>query len=192
MSDSVRAPDAVPAGAHRLLTIAQAAAETSLSAKAIARRIERGTLFALRDKRGRRVVPLCELERAGLLSHGHARVPAGELVIWRELYERERESRERLAVRERELHAQLAAIANAGPIRAMRLRRDVRRRLEADGSTAARPANTYRAPLAAGAKTSSRPGIATRFWTMSSGTPASVDRFVRHRGRRAVVARSPR
>jgi hypothetical protein len=35
-------PDTFPAGAPRLLTIAQAAAETRLSAKAIARRIERG------------------------------------------------------------------------------------------------------------------------------------------------------
>lgn len=129
----------------RLLTIAQASAETGLSAKAIARRIERGTLRAVHDEQGRRVVPRAELDRAGLLGGGEEGHPdregagmlvplrgsPGELVLWRDLYEREREAREELAARERELHAQLVAIANAGPIRAMRLRRQARRQLDA-------------------------------------------------------------
>lgn len=126
MSNSAPAPETLPAGEPRLLTITQAAAETGLSAKAIARRIERGTLRAVHDEQGRRVVPRAELDRAGLLGGEQAGSPRGELVLWRDLYEREREEREDLAARERELHAQLVAIANAGPIRAMRLRRQIR------------------------------------------------------------------
>ena len=117
------APEILPAGAPRLLTLSEAAAETGLSQKAIARRVERGTLRAVHDEHGRRVVPRAELDRAGLLGRGS---PAGELVLWRELYERERDARD-LAERERaELRELLAAIANAGPIRAARLRRQAR------------------------------------------------------------------
>lgn len=123
-------PEALPAGAPRLLTIAQAVAETGLSAKAIARRIERGTLRAVHDEQGRRVVPRAELDRAGLLGGGEEGGPGGALVLWRDLYECERVEREDLATRERELRAQLVALANAGPIRAARLRRQVRRQLE--------------------------------------------------------------
>lgn len=131
MTDQDPIPEILPAGAPRLLTIAQAVAETGLSAKAIARRIERGTLRAVHDEQGRRVVPRGELDRAGLLTGDEEGNPGGELVLWRDLYERERVEREDLVVRERELHAQLVAIANAGPIRAARLRRQVRRQLDA-------------------------------------------------------------
>ncbi len=130
MTDPDPTPEALPAGAPRLLTIAQAVEETGLSGKAIARRIERGTLRAVHDEQGRRVVPRAELDRAGLLGGGEEGSPGGELVLWRDLYERERVEREDLATRERELHAQLVALANAGPIRAARLRRQVRRQLE--------------------------------------------------------------
>ncbi len=126
-------PEEFPTGPPRLLTLAEAAAETGLSQKAIARRIERGSLRAVHDDRGRRVVPRTELQRAGLLRAGNPGGeegnPDGELVIWRDLYERERQEREQLAERERELVAQLAAIANAGPIHAIRLRRQVRQQL---------------------------------------------------------------
>lgn len=134
MSEHDFAPETFPTGAPRLLTIAQAAAETRLSVKAIARRIERGTLRAVHDEQGRRVVPRAELDRAGLLGGQEEGHPGGELVLWRDLYEREREEREDLAARERELHDQLVAIANAGPIRALRLRRQGRQQLAAAAS----------------------------------------------------------
>ncbi len=50
-------------------------------------------------------------------------------MIWREMYEREREERAAAERQHAELQTQLAAIANAGPIRAMRLRREARRQL---------------------------------------------------------------
>jgi hypothetical protein len=50
--------------------------------------------------------------------------PARELVIWRDLYERERQDREDVDVRARVLEHDL--IANAGPIRALRLCRQMR------------------------------------------------------------------
>ena len=131
MSERETSPETLPAGAppdkKRLLTIREAASETGLSTKALARRVERGTLRAVKDDQGRRVVPRAELERAGLFDEGN---PGGELVVWRELYERERlvaeESRERAS----ELEKELIAIANAGPIRAYKLRRAARSRLE--------------------------------------------------------------
>jgi len=141
MSDDQQAPETFPAGAPRLLTIAQAAVESGLSAKAIARRIERGTLRAVHDEQGRRVVPRTELDRAGLLGSGEEGHPGGELVLWRDLYEREREEREDLAARERELRDQLVAIANAGPIRALRLRRQARQQLAAAVDDTSPPAS---------------------------------------------------
>ncbi len=163
MTDHDPIPEALPAGAPRLLTIAQAVAETGLSAKAIARRIERGTLRAVHDEQGRRVVPRAELDRAGLLVGEGEGNPGGELVLWRDLYERERIERGDLAARERELHAQLVAIANAGPIRAMRLRRQVRRQLEAaavgetslEASDASALSDTSRPPAAPSAEAAS-------------------------------------
>lgn len=134
MSELESSPDQVPDSDHagaplpekRLLTIREAASLTGLSTKALARRIERGTLRAVKDAEGRRVVPRGELERADLLEEGS---PVAALVVWRDLYERERlaaaESRERAA----ELELELVAIANAGPIRAFKLRRGARVRL---------------------------------------------------------------
>lgn len=126
-----------PGGAPRLMTIAEAAAATGASRKALARRIERGTLRAVHDDEGRRVLPLAELVRAGLMNRdGSAGSPGGELVVWKGLYEREREEREQLArerellqARERELHDQLMVLAHAGWFRAARLRRQVRQQL---------------------------------------------------------------
>lgn len=129
MSEPLPSPETLPAEAPRLLTITQAAIETGLSAKAIARRIERGTLRAVHDDQGRRVVPRAELDRAGLLNQQPEGNPGGELVLWRDLYERERAEHQAVIARERELHSQLAAIANAGPIRAMRLRKQTRQQL---------------------------------------------------------------
>lgn len=144
MTDHDPPPETLPAGAPRLLTITQAVAETGLSAKAIARRIERGTLRAVHDEQGRRVVPRAELDRAGLLTGGEEGNPGGELVLWRDLYEREREEHaetreqltaradeerrrsDQLAARAEQLHADLATITSAGPVRAWRLRRALR------------------------------------------------------------------
>ena len=121
----------------RLLTLAEAAEQTGLSAKALARRVERGTLRAVHDDQGRRVVPRAELDRAGLLDrdspggeHDSQRgSPAGELVIWRDLAEQRADELTAAAARERELRDDLVAIANASPIRALRLRRALRARL---------------------------------------------------------------
>jgi hypothetical protein len=95
--------------------------------------MDRGTLRVVRDESGTRRVPRAELVRAGLLSASHpgespdkSASHPGELVRWEDLYERERAKAEALAESERELYAQLAAIANAGPIRALRLRRQLR------------------------------------------------------------------
>lgn len=123
-------PESDPTGVPRLLTISQAASLTGLSRKALARRIERGTLRSVKDAEGRHVVPRGELERAQLIGvDGKPGNPGGELVLWRELYERERQEREQMAGRAQELERELVAIANAGPIRAMRLRRHLRARL---------------------------------------------------------------
>ncbi len=147
--DPTPTPDSAGSLAEsRLLTVAEAAAATGLSRKVITGRMDRGTLRVVKDDLGTRRVPRAELQRTGLLDASHpAESPnesRGELVIWRDLYERERQehddTRERLTDRadeERrrgdqaeasaaELRAQLAAIANAGPIRAMRLRRALR------------------------------------------------------------------
>jgi len=129
MSDPTPDPEPDPAGTPRLLTIAQAAEATGLSRKAIARRAERGTLRYVHSPEGQRMIPHAELDRAGLLdrgSPGGEPASGGEIVIWRDLYEREREDREQAEVRAQELREQLVAIANAGPIRALRLRRQFR------------------------------------------------------------------
>lgn len=127
------APQTDPAGVPRLLTISEAASSTGLSRKALTRRIERGSLRAVKDDRGRRVVPRGELERAELLNAdgtpGDEGYPGGELVVWRALYEQERQEREEAAAHARELEHDLIAIANAGPIRALRLRRQLRAKL---------------------------------------------------------------
>ena len=127
------APESDPPGVPRLLTISEAASATGLSRKALTRRIERGSLRAVKDERGRRVVPRGELERAELLnldgSPGEEGYPGGELVIWRDLYEQERQEREEADAHTRELEHDLIAIANAGPIRALRLRRQLRVKL---------------------------------------------------------------
>ncbi len=47
-------------------------------------------------------------------------------MVWRDLYEHERQEREEAAAHARELEHDLIAIANAGPIRALRLRRQLR------------------------------------------------------------------
>jgi hypothetical protein len=121
----------------RLLTPAEAAQATGLSRKQITGRMDRGSLRVIKDAEGTRRVPRAELVRVGLLdSDGSPSHPAeslnesGELVIWRDLYERERQERADAEAERAELQAQLAAIANAGPIRAMRLRRQARQQLE--------------------------------------------------------------
>lgn len=121
------APQSDPNRAPRLLTISEAAAATGFSRKAIARRVERGTLRAIKDDQGRRVVPRGELERTGMLGDdGAPGSPGGELVVWRNLYERERQERQEVNARVSELERELVAIANAGPIRAFRIRRQLR------------------------------------------------------------------
>lgn len=129
----------------RLLTPAEAAAATGLARKVITGRMDRGTLRVVRDESGTRRVPRAELIRAGLLDASHpgespdkSASRPGELVRWEDLYERERAKAEALAESERELYAQLAAIANAGPIRALRLRRQLRT-MPATGASPASP-----------------------------------------------------
>jgi excisionase family DNA binding protein len=126
-------PEADPNGVPRLLTISEAASATGLSRKALTRRIERGSLRSVKDERGRRVVPRGELERADLLNldgtPGDEGSPGGELVIWRDLYEHERLEREEADAHARDLEHDLIAITNAGPIRALRLRRQLRAKL---------------------------------------------------------------
>lgn len=119
-------PDPSHAGDPLLLTLPEAAVLTGLSVKALSRRIERGTLPSELHQ-GRRLVRRGELER---LNASPPEIPAeggtGEVVRWRELYERERQERDVAEKRAQDLELQLVAIANAGPIRAMRLRRQIR------------------------------------------------------------------
>lgn len=120
------------AGPPRLLTISEAAALTGLTRRAMAKRVERGTVRTVKDQRGWRVVPRAELERLGLLGAGHPQ--GGDVVVWRELYDQTRQERDNAQLRARELELELVAIANAGPIRAARLRRHLRSKLSADAS----------------------------------------------------------
>lgn len=138
-----RTPEDSHNGVPRLLSINDVAAATGLTRKAIERRADRGTLRFVHDERGRRMIPRAELERTGLLDQGSPAV-GGEVVVWRELFERERQAHEqtreqlqsaadaerqrgdKAAARAEQLHAELVAIANAGPIRAFRLRRRIR------------------------------------------------------------------
>lgn len=141
MSDSTPIPITDSAESEpepRLLTVAEAAKLCGLTPKVISGRMDRGTLRVVRDDSGTRRVPRAELARAGLLTPSHpgesgdeSASHPGELVIWQDLYEREREQREAVQEREVELRVQLAAIANAGPIRALRLRRALRASVEA-------------------------------------------------------------
>jgi hypothetical protein len=121
----------------RLLTPAEAAEATGLSRKQITGRMDRGSLRTVKDESGTRRVPRTELVRAELLQPDESvshptesgNEAGGELVIWRDLYERERQERVDAQAHGAELQAQLAAIANAGPIRAARLRKQLRRQL---------------------------------------------------------------
>ena len=69
-------------------------------------------------------------------SPGDEGSPDGEVVVWRDLYEQERQEREEADAYARELEHDLIAIANAGPIRALRLRRQLRMKLSESRSTA--------------------------------------------------------
>jgi len=116
-----------PLKPERLLSLAEAAGVSTLSAKALARRMERGTLRGVHDAEGRRMVPRAELARAGLLAEaGQPGSHGGELIVWREIAERERARAEAAEARAVELRVTLAGIAQAGPIRALRLRRALR------------------------------------------------------------------
>lgn len=127
--DPDASPDPSPAGEPLLLTIPEAAVKTGLSVKALTRRIERGTLPSELHK-GRRLIRAGELERLNTSQPGSpAEESPGELVKWQQMYERERQEREQADARTRELELQLVAIANAGPIRAMRLRHELRSKL---------------------------------------------------------------
>ncbi len=136
MTDSL--PDSLPDSEDsppepRLLTVAEAAEITGLTRKVITGRMDRGTLRVVRDEAGTRRVPRAELLRAGLLAPSHpgksgSESPGhpGELVIWRDLYERERVERAAAEAQAVELRVTLAELASAGPIRALRLRRALR------------------------------------------------------------------
>lgn len=114
-------------GQPRLLTISEAAALSGLSRRAMAKRVERGSVRSVRNERGWRVVPRTELERLGLIGEGQT--PGGPVVVWQELYEATRQERDQAQERARSLELELVAIANAGPIRAMRLRKQLRAKL---------------------------------------------------------------
>lgn len=145
----------------RTYTLEEAADVAGTTPKALARRIERGTLRSqLVD--GKRRIPHAELDRAGLLPDAELtqlrkRVESltGELAQHRQLTERaesvaaaeraaheltrsayvEAETKQRaaehqaaaLAEKTAELEQTLDELATAGPIRAMRLRRQLRR-----------------------------------------------------------------
>ena len=137
LADSPTADSVDSSTPGRLLTPVEAAQATGLSRKQITGRMDRGSLRVIKDAEGTRRVPRAELVRVGLLAvDGSPSHPAesddsaGELVIWRDLYERERQERADAEAERAELQTQLVAIANAGPIRAMRLRRQARLQLE--------------------------------------------------------------
>jgi hypothetical protein len=142
MTDLAPDPETRLAEEPRLLTLDQAAEVTGLSRKAITGRLDRGTLQSVNNSDGHRRVPRAELQRAGLIAPGdpgesddqpQGTPPSRDLVRWEDLYEREYAAREREYAARADAEAtaaalreQLTAIANAGPIRAMRLRRALR------------------------------------------------------------------
>jgi len=67
-------PPALPGDEVRTYTISEAAELTGVSRKAIARRVERGSLRSV-VRNGRRRIPRSELVRAGLLEDGGQRAP---------------------------------------------------------------------------------------------------------------------
>jgi len=97
-----------------LLTLPEAAILTGLSVKALTRRIERGTVPS-ETKAGRRLVRRGELERLNLIGGGNpgedgGGEDAGQLVIWRDLYQT---TAGELASARAELEASRAALASA-------------------------------------------------------------------------------
>ncbi len=132
--------------APRLLTPAEAAAATGLAKKVITGRMDRGTLRVVRDESGTRRTGLLDAShpaKSGVESPGHPGESAGEsqghpgeLVVWQTAYEREREERVEAQAQAQEMRDQLIAIANAGPIRALRLRRQLRAMSTTDASPA--------------------------------------------------------
>jgi excisionase family DNA binding protein len=134
------------------LTLSEAAERCGVSVAALRRRADRGTLRTLK-RGGVRRVPRVELERAGLSVDAPAspaelvrelaetiRRQERELAALRALPERVDAERERVAAAEHRaadsaaealrLRAELAEIATAGPIRALRLRQRLRRGAE--------------------------------------------------------------
>jgi len=135
MTDLAPDPETRLAEEPRLLTLDQAAEVAGLSRKAITGRLDRGTLQSVNNSDGHRRVPRAELQRAGLIAPGdpgesddqpQGTPPSRDLVRWEDLYEREYAARADAEATAAALREQLTAIANAGPIRAMRLRRALR------------------------------------------------------------------
>lgn len=145
-------PTPPPAGIAPLLTIPEAAVVTSLSVKALTRRIQRGTLPSEMHQ-GRRLVRAGELERLNLIGAGNTRAEGGghdighELVRWEERFIDEMAAHRATAVaaaeRERKLAAEVlaltaklkeldGAIGQAGAFGVRRLRRKAREVLHDD------------------------------------------------------------
>jgi DNA-binding transcriptional MerR regulator len=132
----------------QLFTIRQAARVCEINPEALRRRVDRGTIRAAKGHDGLRRIPRSELERAGLWPG--QKTPAGQGVelerARRELAAlgaraaAEQQARERAELahhqaraaqqtaeaQRAELRAELDALAAAGPIRAWRLRRQLR------------------------------------------------------------------
>ena len=127
------------AGVPRVMSVAEAAAWTNRTPKAIRNRIDRGQLQAVKNSAGKNMIPAAELARVGLLTpRGNpGEAPGVEVVRWQDLYEREHTERE--SERERltaevdrlrgELTAERAQLATAGWLRIGRLRRAAKARL---------------------------------------------------------------
>jgi len=139
-----------------LLTIRQAAKVCGIGHEALRRRVDRGTIRAAKGRDGVRRIPRAELERAGLwpgVEPGDVALRAEleqtrrELVAVAAQAAAERQARERAELAQFQAHAdaqaakarqqqaearaadleeQLQQIAQAGPIRALRLRRQLR------------------------------------------------------------------
>lgn len=141
LTDSDRDPERESGDSEkppRLLTPAEAAAATGRTRKQITGMMDRGSLRVVKGEDGTRRVPRAELVRVGLLAgDGSPSHPAEsdsesarELVIWRDMFERERAEHAVTREQAKALRVELASIASAGPIRAMRLRRRARQRLD--------------------------------------------------------------